>query len=328
MQQRCRRGEMAARRAFTLVELLVVIGIIGILISILLPTVAGVNRQAKSVKCVSNLRQITAGCIIRAQERKGWLPLAGSIVASPEAASVQWGLPRGLGDSEQKKYAYAFSPSWGFGKMSIVPLPGAIAPYLGIQKDLSYNDWDKLDKELNDQRGIWKMFQCPATNSFDKFKANSNPGDNTPEGQGVLFSVSYGTGQAAAAWSTNTDYAPNEGVLGYHYDPKYRGRYLGGNLSRIHDITRVVLFTDAKLRAQASFSWFPDPWIVWSPRTVFVGPVTLADALLNNGKAIDQSSFDQKRHDKRMNIAFVDGHVATYRITSGDLERVYLLPPP
>jgi prepilin-type processing-associated H-X9-DG protein/prepilin-type N-terminal cleavage/methylation domain-containing protein len=328
MQNRRHRGGLTARSAFTLVELLVVIGIIGILVAILLPTVAGVNRQARQVKCSSNLRQIATASLMRGQERRGWLALSGLIVAPP-GANGAGGLPAGLNDSEQRRYTYAYAPSLGFaGGVSVVPYPAAIAPYLSFKKSLSYNDWNQLDQELNDRNGVWKLFQCPATNSFDKFLTNPNSNDTTPVDQGTMFALSFGTGSPVAAWSTNTDYAMNEGLLGFHYDRRYEKRYLGGCMSKVRNATQVVLITDAKLRADPAFSWMPDPWIVWSPRTVFIGPVTLADALLNNGKAIDVSSFDLKRHDKKMNIAFLDGHVASYRITAGDLSKCYLLPPP
>ena len=62
------------RTAFTLVELLVVIGIIAVLIAILMPALSAARAQAKSVQCLSNLRQIGLGCQMYMNANKGILP--------------------------------------------------------------------------------------------------------------------------------------------------------------------------------------------------------------------------------------------------------------
>src|SRR3954452_7485704 len=70
----------SCRRAFTLVELLVVIGIIALLISILLPALSKARKSANTVACASNLRQICQAMIAYTSENKGYIP--GSPVTS------------------------------------------------------------------------------------------------------------------------------------------------------------------------------------------------------------------------------------------------------
>ncbi len=102
------------KHAFTLVELLVVIGIIALLMAILLPALSKARQSAQVVICASHLREIGIACFNYAADNKGKLPI-------PQGGGGDWNNTKYSAILMKPDNAYNGQMDFGF---------GTLAPYM------------------------------------------------------------------------------------------------------------------------------------------------------------------------------------------------------
>jgi len=90
------RPRAEAKSAFTLVEVLVVIAIIGVVIALVMPGVAMVRAESKSTFCLTNLRQLYAALDVSRQQRKDTFPYASPLPVPAGQTAVVPSLPERL----------------------------------------------------------------------------------------------------------------------------------------------------------------------------------------------------------------------------------------
>ena len=279
------------RSAFTLVELLTVIGVIGILIALLLPALSRARRAAQSIACQSNLRQIVEAALQLSIEHQGYVQVAGSVNRQDEVS------PAALDDPDEKRYLWYDDE----GSRRPAPLQAALAPYLGnrnVRLDSAANMLADIDKGI-----LRKIFTCPA--------------QTDPQPALMIGSIKLNWFAPAVP----TSYVVNEGLLGFEGNFFKRKR---GKLTKVHPSSDIIFLTDGLPRAEGDWHF-----ACWS--TGAEARTTLADCYRESGWTPPRwggyhSQFDQLRHPNyRMNIGYCDGHVESLIIVEKDLEHGMLL---
>jgi len=99
------------RKAFTLIELLIVIAIIAILASLLFPSIAKVKAKAKTATCINNLRQWGKALHIYAYDNDDYFPPEGTGTSLHSEIGWYIALPRTLGIPTYNEMAWRTNAS-------------------------------------------------------------------------------------------------------------------------------------------------------------------------------------------------------------------------
>ena len=293
MRVQNRRNLRRQSRAFTLVELLVVIGVVAALLAILLPALSMARASAWRTACAAGLREQSNALVARSQDAGGYLPLAGTITV-PDGTSGYGSLPVALGDAGRRRYVYVderlsrITPT----REQVAPLPAALLPYLGVE-DLEVTQGTLFGwQTVRDANRPVGLFACPAAEE--------------PQNSGQTTTIAVGGVGYVFGWDVRYDYGLNEGVFGHVPQREFEPIRLRGHLARVSDAADTLLLADAHNDARRG------SLMAWSPRELNE-PTTLADVLPRYDESEDDPlgpSLDEHRHDGRLNALFADGHVA------------------
>jgi prepilin-type processing-associated H-X9-DG protein/prepilin-type N-terminal cleavage/methylation domain-containing protein len=281
------------RPAFTLVELLVVVGIIALLIALLMPALSGARDAANRAKCLATLRSMQQAAHMHTLEHHGYMPVGGHQGPSQLGVSAT---DVGLRDPGRRHYFYYYDGE----ARRPDPLPISLGHYMGLRRVIEDSGTVFYDRVMATSE-FRKFFTCPGEDQDSAY-----PGYTLTDSTPVQRSRAY------------MSYIFNGALLGRQLGPW--GETPAGRLAAVRQPTTVFLFADGNSGSGGS----PGVFGVAAYEST---QDRLYDALRNRKR------LDFARHRGRINVMFVDGHAETLMLPArnfvpdepkGDLGRVGL----
>jgi prepilin-type processing-associated H-X9-DG protein len=284
-------------RAFTLVELLVIISILGFVVSMILPAVVSARAAARNISCSSNLRQIGVG-LQNFESSNGRLP------------GVFWG---GLqSTTEAKATLWSFSPS-----SSIASFIDSDA--LGNRVPMQMTEGNTDPTWMSSGLSAPEILHCPAdafasgmTSSYRYCRGNiplwpADPGGSFVKPKGIrLAQITDGLSNTAFA-SERLVSVPQTG------NPNRDRDLITANPSASNDIAPACISAnmarsqDWSLQA-AGVSWLSGRWLDASYYHLFPPNSSWVDCVEYDSAFMSLTSA-RSYHPGGVNVLFGDGHV-------------------
>jgi len=271
--------------AFTLVELLVVIGIIAVLVGILLPTLARARENANRIACMSNVRQIANAFVMYTHENRQWFP-SPAVFGGPGATAL------------------------GYGSASTPAPDGYPADWIGWPED--WIVWRNKKPSDRLQGSIAKHLGSPSSGKIMICPSDDSVYRRIPNSDGTVYPYSY-VMNSYLSFGTNS----NPHVPATVTTPKNNLRYPANAAWKITQVRRsadkIIVYEEDERAMRDGRGQLQSPAIGNTPDNI-VGIVSIR----HDNKRIfpddppssvgQQLIEDQVNRERKGNCAFVDGH--------------------